>query len=1004
MRTKVTQVGDPCWTPESVTATVSSVAVLDNARTHYFLATHAPIHSMRDQRTGEQLSEEAVYKHLFKSSRKEVLAAIIGAPGTGKSHLVNWLKLRCDEDIASGELKNVLPVLVRRGTGTLKDALRQLIDQLPRGTRKYLKELEGAIVNVSAATSREKLLNEIQLELGPRGKDRGLELPRSLKQLHHVCLSPGFRKWLLRAGGTVSQTVSQLSESHDIVELGSALPQFTAQDFLVPKNLYSDNSPAVLQLIDEFEEEPENCAVAAKTFNAVLPNAIREMTGLSGTKLRDILDNIRADLKKDDQILALLIEDVSVMEVLDAEVLNALEPQGGCSDICGLIAVLGMVESQYKQLRDNQEQRISDVVSLGAATVVWREDPHEMAQFTARYLNAMRLSETEVKRVAEERKTAGDVTISACTKCHFKDSCHASFGKVSFGEIDVGLFPFTSSAPQALLNAHVEPKKHTPRGFLIDILEPLTRNSEVWENHAFPPAHLQVRFSLPSYWTAFETKYCAGWDEDDKLRLRRLIDKWTASTNADEAFSNVQLLLEPLRFPALSKVSKPLAQSRPTAKQKTTTPPPPPPASSKYAELQNALSAWVSGGTLQRDQEFRQVVADLVRNGVAWDEASAPIAEVERHLGSGGEYEFVSIEGMKSRVNKKFLISLPRGPETARLLDALLKYQYDGGRSWTFPDSEIYKRVIHDWLRGHQAEITASINPRNLSPNSPLLSALQVLTFAAIIRDRMQIDGDPASALGRILSDSEQPYPVPLSEGLKRHVEQLPIAVARCREFILKELDVPQGAGATVFINPTTLLSAMRAIGSAVAVTPVSKEYFEDFWETRYSSLKLINSFAGLATAIAEEKRALSELSSAVKTEISALGYVPEDITNALDQLKSNLSELIKAALEGAVCHAGNTLDEEIRARLNGDTSEWSRQLALVDEIGRAGSDSAVVACEPRDVVDLAHILGRISEFIDNIAAETQKQIEHYGKIGDTKAHLDTIKSALAILASGGTE
>ena len=56
------------------------------------------------------------------------------------SHLINWLKIKYDNEIENNDLKNVLPVLIKRRNGSLKDALDQLINQLPSSYQNLYKK------------------------------------------------------------------------------------------------------------------------------------------------------------------------------------------------------------------------------------------------------------------------------------------------------------------------------------------------------------------------------------------------------------------------------------------------------------------------------------------------------------------------------------------------------------------------------------------------------------------------------------------------------------------------------------------------------------------------------------------------------------------------------------------------------------------------------------------------------------------------------------------------
>ena len=121
-----------CWKREDVGKAISIKAKIDEKQTHYFLACHSPVTQIQDTKSKRKVTEEDLYKNLIKSSQRDKQVVIFGEPGTGKSHLVHWLKLRFDYGVETGELEDVVPVLIERRTGSLKDALSQLIEQCPQ--------------------------------------------------------------------------------------------------------------------------------------------------------------------------------------------------------------------------------------------------------------------------------------------------------------------------------------------------------------------------------------------------------------------------------------------------------------------------------------------------------------------------------------------------------------------------------------------------------------------------------------------------------------------------------------------------------------------------------------------------------------------------------------------------------------------------------------------------------------------------------------------------------
>src|SRR4051812_40802731 len=120
-----------CWNPDNLPKAISLQAKVDKKQSHYFLACHSPVERIHDERLKQELSEENLYLRIMdRRAQRDFLGLVHGEAGTGKSHLIHWLKLRCEFDLEAGNRKDLVPVLIRRRTGSLKDALEQLIEQL----------------------------------------------------------------------------------------------------------------------------------------------------------------------------------------------------------------------------------------------------------------------------------------------------------------------------------------------------------------------------------------------------------------------------------------------------------------------------------------------------------------------------------------------------------------------------------------------------------------------------------------------------------------------------------------------------------------------------------------------------------------------------------------------------------------------------------------------------------------------------------------------------------
>src|SRR5678815_1290585 len=93
------RVGDICWDQAYPDQMLSPIAQMGTDETDWFLATHSPITSNDDVGPVEQ---QDLLENLLSASRRETLIVLKGDPGTGKSQLINWLKLGFDAAIARG--------------------------------------------------------------------------------------------------------------------------------------------------------------------------------------------------------------------------------------------------------------------------------------------------------------------------------------------------------------------------------------------------------------------------------------------------------------------------------------------------------------------------------------------------------------------------------------------------------------------------------------------------------------------------------------------------------------------------------------------------------------------------------------------------------------------------------------------------------------------------------------------------------------------------------------
>lgn len=984
----VTKLGEPCWKPERVAEVITNVAKMDTGRVHDFLATHAPVLQIKDERVNGEMSEESLHQSLWDGTRSHSLAVVFGDPGTGKSHLIHWLKLRCDQALASGELKNICPVLVQRRTGSLKDALSQMVEQLPPRYHTYLQPIHQAIGNISQTTARMMMAQKLALELGVLWKERGRPaLTYLLKDISELCASKGTRDWLCRDGGVIDRNVRRLTAASTVDER-AALPEFTLAEFQVPLRNRNDNTPAVRQLLDELEDSPELMVQVADHFNTVLRDALNEMSGLGGSKLRDLFDQIRVELKKEGLTLALFVEDVSVMSSLDKELFHAVEPQSR-SDLCPLVAVLGMTESARARLADNEKQRITHLISVGRDSLGWTSQADGLARFSARYLNAIRLSATRTQQIAESRRQGQDVALSACVDCPVRDSCHQRFGKVEFDGVAVGLFPLTTVAPRRLLDSLDEQRdgvRRNPRGFLDHLLRPLLKEQDLNEKEFPRSAVLPIRPSSPHDWSVFEARYCGTYSPAQRARLKLLAQAWVAADSLEALARALTPLLEPLGLPPLpldsgtrgtvppknkpvaASVPAPVAPQPPVAPAPVTEP-------RDFKDLRANVDAWMAGpeAPFQKDGTAKELLFRFLKASLPRDEVHGlPPEEFDRLLSDKGR---IQIEGQTSSaaVGPPFHIRFPRSQETADLILALGRFQYIGKGSWEFENAEHYKRVVSGWLRRHGDSVMRSFHPESLVLHPPLRTAVQILCLAAVLRRREKLPSAPEDLVREVLAPWES-LPAGLSpSGLwKRLLDTLRDDHAEVRRMLLSELNVPQGTtGGITFINPLPILQEARAWMEEPRVSTLPPAYFERFWKPRYEILEKASHFANLDEALEPERAAVRGALNTARTRLADAGFPIQEPGEALRLYCGQLRGLLDSVKKNKMPVPDPEFDPVSKEYATPEP--WAKALERAAEVLEQQGVAAWLVFDPAALQRAVEALERAARHVGKV----EKEITH---------------------------
>ena len=947
----------PCWKRDTREKTITKIASLGEDSRDRFLATHSPITNLEKVGPQREVTEETAFQEIIDFSSKEATVVVKGAPGTGKSHFINWLKLRCDYEQHDDELNNTTVVLIQRRTGSLKDTLQQLIAQLPDDLQIYLEPVRSAVTALSNEELKTRLAQSVYNHFVHRAGHNFL--PRSIKSLPQAFISEGFGSWMTREGGAIDRNVKLLTSSSEVNERSST-PKFTHEDFLVEDiQLIAKalNSKNVLDLIDEINEyEDEIIPLLVEKTNSVLRSSVQELLGLNNTALTDIFNNIRRDLKKNNQKLILLIEDVSTLSVLDHEIVNAVEPNNDNS-LCPITSVLGMTEGAFTGLRDNQKQRLSLVLSLpeDQTSSGWASDTVATDQFLARYLNAIRMTDDQVADLVINLQRKQKLTDSACTDCTHKDLCFGKFGSVEIDEVTVGLYPFRSKSATEALN-RIEEKNiygKTQRGLIEEIINPTLSFFEKSTDDKKQRLALNVSISYPSYFQELNERFLKGWARADVMLHNYLSNFWSQQSSLNEVINDLRPLLPYFNLPAYSgnvsestpaklkiKVSP---ESKPVAPQKT------------KIDFQYDVDGYetendkiIKWSIEKKDYPAPRKMQSLIVGFIEMSLTTYNYAETQPTQALSKTFNFrsdiVRMEGMETQsATMHTPYEFKRTKETSDFFDSLLHFEFYGKKSWNFENGEKYKRVAYSWFRCNRDEIVDIFVAKDqtqlkLDEFTPLQQAVRLLFLLRSMAYGKKLPTDPVKRLELLFSRIENFEPSALSKSMQFLHQDLEAFASVLNKFVLKELNQPQGGASSVkVIDPTPIFEILADDDELLSLTELHTGYFKGPPKERYVELGKLKHWAKLPAALDDELSAVIDLLQKIDGKLTKWGFVHTPDYLNLPQWYQELGEVFEVVRD-ILKTPVHTLKGWFVAKTSFPATETAAMLAKVNKFVETGN------------------------------------------------------------------
>lgn len=548
-----------CWSAQAAREILQTEALAN--REGAFLAVHQSITNLAigGARASDvdEGTDEGVLQALALPENRHVFCVVEGEPGSGKSHLIRWMKVKWP--------KKDMVLLIQRADGSLPGALRELknalggeygnlFDQLGQRLEASFEGRVHVFQRTLAASMAEAHFEQPLEDAKECGKHDLARLLDSAVVQERWKGPERVLKIMAGMGGQRDQAVARFN-LYDIAELGQLEPavrdcppralmflrKLRHESRAILAQLEADDTPDQV-LADLKNDVPYSCLLM-EALNRRRDYGVQNVLGISMDGLKEIFLTLRRRLKNEERRLVLLLEDITAWEGLDSQLIDVLVTDSTTrqsDDLCDLISVVGLTPNYMNSLRGNYIGRITHRVTLGRegdrgqfleTSQLLTSESRE--HFAANYLRAIRVGLTALDEWRHNGARQDQIP-NRCDQCPVRLGCHQAFG-ASEG---VGLYPLTSQALTTMYEALSDPSGRmtlkTPRGMIQGVLGPVLLTPSTLDDRIFPPSEVESSDWLPQEATRVTARledqlsYAASNEPEIAERLRRLVTLWGA--------------------------------------------------------------------------------------------------------------------------------------------------------------------------------------------------------------------------------------------------------------------------------------------------------------------------------------------------------------------------------------------------------------------------------------------------------------------------------------------
>lgn len=746
-----------CWDPGTVRQVINPFA--EHTPDSLFRAVHSDWDLKISPPVGKSFQEitEAAWRELtpsqfladfLRNDRPHALAAILGETGSGKSHLVHWMRLNIKPD------ENRLVLVVPKSGTSLRAIVKMIIEKLPNEEQQsFLDTLQSAGDGTqSRSDQKQQLLNDLaqvirEEVLAPDADEVEQEL---VTHLPHLFQDPHMRATHFLADNTViAEIVDHIFAPSNAQDRPDKRRSFAETDLPLGGMDFANASKQARDAMHIIELDPAAyLPLAIKIINRNLDRAVARTLSFSGDRVEELMARLRTYLKGQGKELILLVEEFARLQGIDRALLQAITSHGDDRQ-CRMRSAIAVTTGFFESVAETAYMRTTHIVDMDRSA--GRADGQNvttasLGQFASRYLNAVRLGRSRIDHW-NETAGPGEEPPSHCSTCRYQGICHATFGAVD----GYGLYPFTA---RALWNSASRadtsmPESLNPRILQNDLLvEVLDNYGELIQTGAFPPFKLLEKLggvkALP---LAAQTQL--------QNRNPQIFQRWEAFLELYDGTGEIKNLDAPLRE-AFEVPEIPGAAEEPAIKDDEDDKSAEKPKPSTASREDVAIEKWINGGGLEQTvaTQLRPLIFAAVADAIDWDMLGLAKTTFVGKTGRAFQTNSISFDRQTTQIQQhlQVKIRIPGDlvkPATAgTALQGLLRASKQQFR-WDFDEGENMLAAFLDCVEAWSKSVEQQL--RMLCAPTPkwnqATAALELLCIGAAIGGKIKPDASIADMI-----------------------------------------------------------------------------------------------------------------------------------------------------------------------------------------------------------------------------------------------------------------